>query len=306
MSAMLLSRRQFLGAAAAAAAAPARALTPSQESLRAVFLTDAHLPLPSAEDAAKYRQQERARAAFRSAAARQPGLWLFGGDNVMAVDQGQTEEQAAEMFANWSRLVREEVKAPHASVIGNHDIWYPKEGAPEDRKAMAKQAFAMPHRYHRMDQGGWNFFMLDVFHESGPIAIDDEQFAWLDAELAKATGPCCVVSHTQFFGPAAQIEGGAVSNPKRTRELFLKHDNVRLALSGHQHHVDASTYDRVTYLCGGAVSSAWWGGNYAHFPPAYLVLDLLPDGEVNWETVFWETGLGEPPAVGEDGISTRL
>ncbi len=271
-----------------------------------MFLTDAHIPLPSAGDAAKFRQQERARAAFRSAAAKNPSLWLFGGDNVMAVDQGQTEEQAAEMFANWSKIVREEAKAPHASVIGNHDIWYPKEGEPQDRKEMAKKAFEMPNRYHRADHGGWHFFMLDVFHPGKPISIDDEQYAWLDAELGKATGPCCMVSHTQFFGPAAQIEGGAVSDPKRTRELFRKHDNVRLALSGHQHHVDMCLYDRVSYLCGGAVSSAWWGGNYAHFPPAYLALNLFPDGSFTHKVVYWETQPGEPPAVGEAVSAVRL
>jgi hypothetical protein len=64
-------------------------------------------------------------------------------------------------------------------------------------------------------------------------------------------------------------------------------------LSGHQHWLDKCELDRVSYLCGGAVSGAWWGGEYEGFPPAFLILDLNADGTFRSETVFWETKPGE-------------
>ncbi len=308
--AMSLSRRDLLiGAASTPLIAPLNKLTKprvSSELTRVILFTDAHIPTPNADDRVKYHQQKRARQAFKAASSYKPDFWVFGGDNIMAVDQGQDEKLAMEQFDNWEMLVREEVGQPHASVIGNHDIWYPKGSTPDDRKALAKKAFQMPNRYHKAEIGGWSFFMLDVFHPGGPTEIDAEQWSWLDEELGKTSQPACVVSHTPIIGPCIQIEGGGVGGTKKIRELFLKHDNVRLALSGHQHHVDYAEYDRVTYICGGAVSAGWWGGNYSHFPPAFVVLDLSKDGYISNRTVYWETPLGEDGIVGGQGYPVAL
>lgn len=215
----------------------------------------------------------------------------------MSVDQGIDEAGALEQFENWAKLVREHVKVPFAHVIGNHEIWRPKGRATDDPKALAKRYFSMPHRFYRKDFRGWSFFFLDVFHPGAPTEIDEEQWAWLDSELTGTTGPACVVTHTPIFSVSNIVEGGGVGKAKEIRELFLRHENVRLSLSGHQHHVDRCEYDRVTYVCGGAVSGAWWGGNYAHFPPAYVVLDLTPEGNVHSRVHYWETKPGKPPAV---------
>jgi predicted phosphodiesterase len=82
--------------------------------------------------------------------------------------------------------------------------------------------------------------------------------------------------------------GGSVGSPKVFRELFLKHPNVRLALSGHNHMLDDCTIDHVTYICGGAVSGAWWGGDYEHFPPAFVIIDLLPNGSAIRQIIYYE------------------
>ena len=34
----------------------------------------------------------------------------------------------------------------------------------------------------------------------------------------------------------------------------------------------------MTYCCNGAVSGAWWGGNYQETKPGYAIIDLYPDG----------------------------
>jgi 3',5'-cyclic-AMP phosphodiesterase len=202
-----------------------------------------------------------------------------------SVDGGDKEDNARAQFANWEAVVAEKVRVPHHSVIGNHDIW---RAAPKgtNPKSLAIEGFGMPSRYYSWRLGGWRFVMLDVFGISG-APVDAEQMAWLKQELAHDE-PVCVVSHAPILSVTTQIVGGAVGSAKVLRSLFLQHPNVRLALSGHNHMVDACRMDCMTYLCGGAVSGAWWGGDYEGFPPAFLIIDLMPNGDVEHEVVYWE------------------
>jgi len=274
------------------------AVTPvARGSKRICFFTDAHVPAPAPGDpdpAKTTRHWARVRKAFDMANSYRPEAFVFGGDNVMAVDQGQPQAHARAMFDNWATIVKDKVKVPHVSVIGNHDIWYPKEGEVADRKALAKAAFSMPNRYYKQSLAGWDFYLLDVFIPGQPTGIDKEQWSWLEGELKKSNRPACLVSHAPFFGPSCQLDGDPVGGKKELRKLLRAHDNVRLALSGHQHWLDECQLDRVSYLCGGAVSGAWWGGIYEEFPPAFLILDLNPNGTFKSETIYWETKPGEP------------
>ena len=65
---------------------------------------------------------------------------------------------------------------------------------------------------------------------------------------------------------------------RRIKDLFAKHPNVRLCLSGHEHLVDQVTYNTTTYCCNGAVSGAWWKGSYHECAPGYGLIDLYDDG----------------------------
>jgi 3',5'-cyclic AMP phosphodiesterase CpdA len=302
-----VERRSLLKGAAFGAGALAFGALPAvgksqRNGFRAVFFTDAHLPaemshperLPNDE----MRHQERGRRAFELAAAEEPDLVIFGGDNVFAIDQQNSRDNAEMQFANWNRVVDDKLNCPTISVIGNHDIWVPGEGVPvSDRKAFAKVGYQMPHRYYRHDAGGWSFFLLDVFGTGATEGLDEEQWAWFEGELASTDKPCCVVTHAPILSATNLLVGGAIGGTNRFRETFLRNPQVRLALSGHNHCVDRVEYDEVTYICGGAVSGAWWGGNYAEFPPAFVVLDLQPDGTLESEVVFWETAKGAPPLL---------
>lgn len=216
---MALSRRDFLAGITAGTAAlslspstaeATEAVAQSGRGLRICFFTDAHVPMPKEDDptpAKTLEATERLKKAFAKANTYKPQLFVFGGDNVMAVDQANTEAHTDAQFANWSKQVKENVKVKHISVIGNHDIWVPKENKPADPKAKAVAAFSMPHRYYRHDQAGWTFLLLDVFHTSGPSGLDKEQFAWMESEIKKTTNPVCLVSHSPFFGPSLQLDG---------------------------------------------------------------------------------------------------
>jgi 3',5'-cyclic-AMP phosphodiesterase len=297
---MKTNRRQFIQTSALALAAlkvyPASGAepvsAPGKNTFRICFFTDAHLPyadtLARLPDA-KFHHQERIRTAFDRANAFKPDAFIFGGDNVFAVDQsqdgGDKEDNARAQFENWKSVVAQKVKVPHHSVIGNHDIWYARPKG-ENPKALALAGYDMPNRFYSWRMNGWKFVMLDVFGVSA-APVDSEQLAWLGQELA-GDEPVCVVTHAPVLSVTTSLVGGGVGNPGVLRELFYKHPNVRLALSGHNHMLDACELDRVTYVCGGAVCGAWWEGDYEHCPPAFLILDLELTGEVKHQTVLWE------------------
>ena len=273
----------------ASGAAPA---TGAADTLRICFFTDSHLPWGNTlarltND--KFHHQERIRVAFDMANAMGPDAYVFGGDNVFAVDQsgdgGDKEDNARGQFENWAKVVAEKVKVPNHSVIGNHDIWHACP-AGSDPKGLALKYFGMPNRYYRWQMKGWKFVMLDVFGINGK-PVDAGQWDWLKQEL-DCRDPVCIVSHAPIFGPSIQLVGGGVAAPRALRELFLSRPNVKLALSGHNHIVDSCAIDNVTYLCGGAVSAGWWEKDYEHFPPAFLFLNLHPDGTFTHKTVYWE------------------
>lgn len=271
-------------AAGAAPGAVSEASGKIPGGLRICFLTDAHLP--HANDVKRltddeFHHQARVRAAFDRANGFNPDAFVFGGDNIFAVDQendgGHLPEAARAQFDNWKAVVKEKVRVPHHSVIGNHDIWYARP-AGQDPKALAIEGFGMPNRFYSWKLKGWKFIMLDVFGITGS-PLDKEQWEWLQKELAEVM-PTCVVTHAPILSLTGQLVGGTVGESNQWRELFFKHPHVKLALSGHNHMVDCCRMDRVTYICGGAVCGGWWEGAYRHFAPVFTVLDLSADGTV--------------------------
>ena len=308
---MKISRRNFIStssvgltgllvAGSLSAAPEAKAATvsgspekrPSADTFRICFLTDAHLP--HADDVArlkdsKFHHQKRVRVAFDRANEFKPDAFVFGGDNIFAVDQandgGHLEPAARAQFDNWKALVKEKVKVPHHSVIGNHDLWHAHPKG-MDAKTLAIAGFEMPNRFYSWKMNGWKFIMLDVFGISGS-PLDKEQWEWLQKEL-KEVMPTCVVTHAPILSLTAQLVGGTVGSPGAWRELFYKHPHVKLALSGHNHMIDCCKMDEVSYICGGAVCGGWWEGAYQHFPPVFTVLDLAPDGTFTHKFVEFE------------------
>ena len=71
----------------------------------------------------------------------------------------------------------------------------------------------------------------------------------------------------------------------KLKDLFAKHPNVKLCLSGHLHLLDRVDYNGVTYLCNGAVSGSWWNGRHKDCDEGYAVVDLYDDGSFEQEYV---------------------
>jgi len=65
---------------------------------------------------------------------------------------------------------------------------------------------------------------------------------------------------------------------RRIKDLFRKHRNVQLCISGHIHLHDRVDYLGVSYFCNGAVCGGWWNGGFQEFLPSYAIVDLYDDG----------------------------
>jgi 3',5'-cyclic-AMP phosphodiesterase len=305
---MKMTRRELIGSAAAGATAlatPAWARTErgARRVLRVAHLTDIHI-LP----------RETARKGF-AAALRQvyemqdrPDLILQGGDAIMdalAADEASTSAQ----WREWDAVLRDFTEIPIRHRIGNHDVWgwnkrSSKTTGAEDLwgKRWALERFGMSERYEAFDMGGWRFVLLDdiaMVGEGGgyEARLDEGQMEWLKAELSRtpAETPIAIMSHIPIISACGFFEkdGGMYRDgnwhmpgswmhvdANELKNLFWRHRNVKLCLSGHMHQVDLIQFNGVTYYCSGAVSGAWWGGRYYECDPGIGLIDLYEDGRI--------------------------
>jgi len=313
----LFSRRQAitLGSAALAAGAsgliaqPAFALGPSptrKRVLRFAHVTDIHVQpeLKAGEGFSKCLQHVQS-------LPDPPTLIVFGGDEIMdSFEQGDTRTTL--LWNLWHSIVKSELSLPWKACIGNHDVWgwmKSKSHLTGNEslygKKRAIKELGIPDRYYSFDQAGWRFYILDSIHpdlvESYRGQFDDEQLAWLDNDLSKLDPktPVVVVSHIPILSTLGFVEdkvesdgnyhvsGGLVHGDYvKVKEIFKKHPNVKLCLSGHVHLIDRAEYLGVTYLCNGAVSAGWWRGpNYGECDEGYAVIDLYDDGSFEHQYV---------------------
>ena len=309
MSALLLNRRAFLRAAGTLTAggmlATCRGLPLGSAPLHLALISDVHL-LPSEvalgglQRALDHIHQQR------------PAVQaiLNAGDSIM--DALQTPE--LEVVAEWeafNHTMQAGTDLPIYSVIGNHDVWGwglaepTLPGNPRYGKAWAIEALGLPGPYYAFVLGEWQFYALDSTHrptlEAGdpygdmPYTgrLDDTQFEWLKQQLAQSDPerPVAILSHIPILSAGELLDGDNEASgnwlvpgawvhidARRLVELFHQHPNVRLCLSGHSHQHERLEYLGVTYVSGGAICGKWWMGDYMHFSPGYVLLDLAPDG----------------------------
>lgn len=239
-----------------------------------------------------------------------PELIITGGDHVMDAFAAK-EARAKQQWDLWARVLKDECSLPVESCLGNHDIWgwnKKRSGATGDEpnwgKAWTTEALRISGRYRSFDRAGWHMVFLDSVFPNGDsylAKLDDEQFEWLSGDLAAVdpATPVMIVSHIPILSIAVLSFGKPertdnVINPMlmhtdagRLQNLFLKHPNVRLCISGHLHLVDRCEYDGVTYLCNGAVCGNWWKGPHQRCQEGYAVIDLFDDGTFEREYVAY-------------------
>lgn len=274
-------------------------IVPRRRSLRLAHMTDAHVQPEKAAGAGF-----AAAMAHMQSQADRPDVVLFGGDNVMGVDSVEGAERARVQLDVWKNVLRSELSLPHHCCIGNHDIL---RNHPIDGKKWAVEALELPGRYYHMDQSGWRVVVLDSTSPRGETYkghLDEEQFAWLDGLLASTPRGThvLVLSHIPILSAAVFFDGDLAEggdwrvpgswmhlDAVALKDLFYRHGNVRLCLSGHLHLSDHARYNDTWYCCNGAVSGAWWDGAYHECHTGYGLVDLFDDGsfENRYVTFPW-------------------
>lgn len=291
------------GVAGQATPAPAR-----KRALRLAHLTDIHV-----------QPERQAQKGFEAALAHvqsqkdAPGLILTGGDLIMDA-MGATKERSQKQWDIFTEVLKTTCRTPIEHTIGNHDVfgWGTGDRFANDPgygKAWACDVLGKDKPYRSFDRAGWHFIVLDSTFRAGngyTARLDEPQFEWLAGDLQKTpvTTPVLIISHIPILGVAPFLDGenektgnwvvpGAWMHldARRLKDLFRKHPNVKLCLSGHMHLVDRAEYLGVTYCCNGAVSGGWWGGDYHETTYGYGLVDLYDDGsfENQYQHYGWTT-----------------
>ncbi|HVU57851.1 MAG TPA: metallophosphoesterase [Puia sp.] len=300
----LLKRAGLLGvfgslSGAGLLAEPAAVVSTKKRVLRFAHLTDIHIEpeLRAAEGLAAclHHLQSQKEA---------PSFIMSGGDSVF--DSLQAKKDRVELqWRLWHEVWKKENSLPIEYCIGNHDCWGMGEKSdPLYGKKYALEKMRLDKEYRSFDKGGWHFIVLDSIHpkQDGSwytIRLDDEQFAWLENDLATtpADHPVVIVSHAPILSAAVlavdkQVKdeegyvlggGNMHTDAGRIIGLFDKHPNVRLCLSGHIHLNEQVTYNGVTYISNGAVSGNWWNGKHFRTDNGYAMVDLYDDGSFDNE-----------------------
>jgi 3',5'-cyclic-AMP phosphodiesterase len=244
-----------------------------------------------------------------------PEFLIDSGDTVMDLAANVTGAKAAEQIDLWKAAIKG-VNLPLFACLGNHDVWSGKEptdAIPADRKGfkLMTGVLGMPAPYYSFDRAGWHFIMLNSIDDwpKGMGYLTKEQFTWLKDDLKKTPRekPICVVSHLPIVSVTSTLYGDATKKGNQNvvpgvwqhsdcwaiSEVFRRYPNVKLCLSGHMHTCDRVEYRGVWYICGGAVSGAWWDGSEYGFPPCYGLVTLYPDGGFDYEFVDYGWSIRE-------------
>ena len=228
-----------------------------------------------------------------------PDLIINSGDAIMDAHRGG-RAIAEKQWRTWNNVIEKELSVPIIQSLGNHDIWVKNESPASiiEGKKYALDEIKESALYFSKDLGDWHLISLDSISPNVEGKwytgkIDEAQMHWLQHELKSIPSykPVMIVSHIPIlaaciFFDGNRFEGNQWNVPGRwmhedaneLKNLFNHYPNVKLAISGHIHLLDRVEYNGVTYCCNGAVSGAWWGGNYQETKPGYAIIDLYSDG----------------------------
>lgn len=224
---------------------------------------------------------------------------INGGDAIMGM-HGASENSISKQWELYNGILKSENTLPIYNCLGNHDIYRKNKSIQSfnEGKKEALDQITLVKSYYAFEVLNWKIIVLDSIQPTAEGKgyqgkIDDEQLDWLKNELIIAPKDkyILIVSHIPILSACVFLDGKNFKNgewrvpetwmhgdAEDLVELFAKHPNIKLAISGHIHLNDRIEYNQVTYCCNGAVSGNWWMGSYKQTKPGYAVIDLLEDG----------------------------
>jgi Icc protein len=283
-----LDRRQFVsiaaGAAAAAAFAPS-SVAQGSEDFEFLFFTDTHLQ-------PELNAAKGCDMAFKKMRGDKAAFAIQGGDHIFDA-LGVPTTRSLSLFDMYDKTEQDlGLKVYHT--VGNHDVFgiYTESGMKPTDPLYGKKYFTdhIGKRYYSFDAKGVHFIVLDsIFitpdrHYEG--RVDDEQLAWLRADLAaqSSTQPILVVSHIPLVTAYDLYNDEVVAANPRPHQLAVANSNhifplfhgknVLGVLQGHTHVNELVEWQGVPYMTSGAVSGNWWKGTHLGTPEGYTVVSV--------------------------------
>jgi 3',5'-cyclic AMP phosphodiesterase CpdA len=263
----------------------------SENAFTFAFLTDIHVQ-PERYAEAGFQQ------AIDSVNELKPEFVITGGDMIM--DALGTSYGRADSLYNIYTTMMKGFEMPVYNTIGNHEIfgWYERSGVDSTHNEYGKKMFEnhLGARYRVFEHKGWKVFILDAIEKNGKGGykgeINPTQMHWLEIKLRETPKdmPIIVSVHIPFIttgtqmleGPtAASADNIVITNGKEVLELFEGH-NLKLVLQGHLHIYEYMYAMGTTFITGGAVSGAWWKGDYYGTEEGFLLVHV-DDGDLSWE-----------------------
>lgn len=238
-----------------------------------------------------------------------PDMIINGGD---AIEDAllRTKSAVRNQWNLWHDILKNENSLSTYHTIGNHDVWglYSEKRDFLYGKKFAQEMLELDGTYRSIDANGWHIIFLDSTQKKAnglwyTAKLGEEQMDWLKNDLAAVNmaTPVLVVSHIpilcanvflddvkQRFGKF-HIPGSWMHNDvKEIMQIFNRHKNVKLCLSGHIHLQDKVQYNGVTFCCNGAVAGDWWRNEYYHETKAgFGVVNLFDDGSFTNEYIHY-------------------
>ena len=247
---MIASRREFILGAGAFAAAPVTAgVAPL---VRFGVVTDIHYADKEQSGNVDYRG---ALAKLQAAVARLEGRGLD-----FVIELGDFKDDSGSASATLAKL--DEIEAAftafsggHYHVMGNHDTDVLTKD--EFFSHVSNTGFSAAQGYYSFVRGGVKFIVLDANFNSDSDSdhfsrgnwtwsvayIPPAERAWLEAELAAASGPVVVFCHQRLDGTGSYF----VKNAAEVRRIIENSSKVIGVFAGHEHAGGRNSMNGVCY-----------------------------------------------------------
>lgn len=197
---------------------------------------------------------------------RDPGL-------AFAIDVGDlVETGTVENFRNFLDQVRQNLRLPLLTVLGNHDL-------KKDNGAHLYQRIFGPDHYAFPIKG--NYFI--VVNDAENYQIDAPQWRWLEEELKKSQAykTRLVFLHTPLSDPRGGENHHALAEETGSKlaALFRQYHVTRV-FAGHIHGYFSGNWDGVPYTITAGAGAPLYGTDPNHYFYHYLKVTLR-DGKID-------------------------
>lgn len=262
---------------------------PSNASFSFIFITDCHLE-PELDG---IRGTD---LAMKRARTMRADFAIQGGDHIFD-SLAVAKPRALALYDQYDKVEQDLGLEVHHT-LGNHDVFgiYAASGTQATDPLYGKKLFAdrFGPTFYSFNHKRHHFIVLDsigIAPKPGgngqryEARIDDEQLAWLAADLAKqpAGTPIIVTTHIPLVTAMSSYTvpdlkgaagGYAFHNGPAAIKLLEGH-NVLAVLQGHTHINERVEWRGIPYITSGAVCGNWWHGTRLGTPEGFTVVTIV-------------------------------